>query len=104
MDVDDFSTNRHADTSIKAEDTVLPPYRHPDLWFSDGNIALVAGEFYFNVHRGVLCRNSALLSEAIEALAAENKSGRLIEGNIVLELADRPEDLSRFLTALYDGV
>ncbi|KAF5328689.1 hypothetical protein D9619_011690 [Psilocybe cf. subviscida] len=99
--MDDFSTNRHADSPVK-----IPPLpsRHPDLWFADGNIALVAGGFYFNVHQGLLARHSTPLAEIIQALKAEEKQARLIEGNIVLELEDKPVDLCRFLVALYDGV
>jgi hypothetical protein len=102
--MDDFSTNRHADSPVKMD--VIPPLpsRHPDLWFADGNIALVAGGLYFNVHQGLLARHSTPLAEVIKSLKAEEKQARLIEGNIVLELEDKPVDLCRFLVALYDGV
>lgn len=96
--MDDFSTNRH---SAKFEFT---PIRHPDIWFSDGNIALVAGEFYFTVHQGVLCRHSQLLAELIKQLKLEDSQTRLIDGHLVLLLNDQPKDLARFLLALYDGV
>jgi len=101
--MDDFSTNRHAEIPAKVQPL---PTRHPDLWFSDGNIALVANGLYFNVHRGLLCRHSVPLSEAIKALEADDnfKQARFIEGNIVLELEDKPKDLYSFLLALYDGV
>ncbi|CAA7260599.1 unnamed protein product [Cyclocybe aegerita] len=102
--MDDFSTNRHADAPVKPDLAASVPSRHPDLWFSDGNIALVAGGLYFNVHLGLLCRHSEPLNEAINALAADEKQTRLIEGNVVLELDDQPKDLCRFLMALYDGV
>ncbi|KAJ3482166.1 hypothetical protein NLJ89_g12156 [Agrocybe chaxingu] len=102
--MDDFSTNRHAEAPVKPELAASVPSRHPDLWFSDGNIALVAGGLYFNVHLGLLCRHSEPLNEAIKALAADEKQTRLIEGNVVLELDDHPKDLCRFLMALYDGV
>ncbi|KAF8176799.1 hypothetical protein BJ912DRAFT_1024315 [Pholiota molesta] len=77
--MDDFSTNRHAESPVKFEFVPPLPSRHPDLWFSDGNIALVAGAFYFNVHKGLICRHSVPLSDAVK-------------------------DLFRFLLALYDGV
>lgn len=95
--MDDFSTNRH---SAKFE---FAPSRHPDIWFSDGNIALVAGDFYFTVHQGVLCRHSQPLAESIKKLKSED-SPRLIDGHLVLVLNDQPKDLARFLLALYDGV
>jgi hypothetical protein len=99
--MDDFSTNRHSLLGIKFE---FEPCRHPDIWFSDGNIALVAGDFYFTVHQGVLCRHSELLAELIKKLKVEDSQPRLIEGHFVLVLNDQPKDLARFLLALYDGV
>ena len=96
--MDDFSTNRH---SIKFEFT---PSRHPDIWFSDGNIALVAGDFYFSVHQGVLCRHSEHFAELIKKIKVEDSQTRLIDGHLVLVLNDQPKDLARFLIALYDGV
>ena len=96
--MDDFSTNRH---SINFE---FAPSRHPDIWFSDGNIALVAGDFYFTVHQGVLCRHSELFAELIKKVKVEDSQTRLIDGHIVLVLKDQPKDLARFLIALYDGV
>ena len=96
--MDDFSTNRH---SIKFE---LAPGRHPDIWFSDGNIALVAGDFYFTVHQGVLCRHSELFAELIKKIKVEDSQTRLIDSHPALVLNDQPRDLARFLIALYDGV
>lgn len=96
--MDDFCTNRH---SVKFE---LPPSRHPDIWFSDGNIALVAGDSYFTVHQGVLCRHSEFFAESIKKIKVEDSQTRLIDGHLVLVLNDQPKDLARFLIALYDGV
>ena len=94
--MDDFSTNRH---SVK-----LAPIRHPDIWFSDGNIALVAGDFYFSVHQGVLCRHSEPFAELIKKIKMEDSQTRLIDGHLVLVINDQPKDLARLLIALYDGV
>ncbi|KDR74987.1 hypothetical protein GALMADRAFT_519609 [Galerina marginata CBS 339.88] len=101
--MDDFSTNRYAKNPAKADPTAQP-IRHPDLWFSDGNITLVAGDFYFKVHQGLLCRHSTPLSEALNALDAQDRNIRILDGNLVLELDDQPRDLCHFLVALYDGV
>lgn len=101
--MDDFSTNRHAENTLRPDSSSLLT-RHPDLWFSDGNIVLVAGDFYFNVHRGLLCRHSTVLEEAINDVDAEDRHSCLIEGNTVLGLDEQPKDLCRFLMALYDGV
>jgi len=96
--MDDFSTNRHS-LGIKFE-----ACRHPDISFIDGNIVLMAGDFYFTVHQGVLCRHSERLAESIKKLKVENSQPRLIDGHPVLVLHDQPKDLARFLLALYDGV
>ncbi|KAF4620683.1 hypothetical protein D9613_000219 [Agrocybe pediades] len=104
--MDDFSTNRYAGNTMKQEPSHSGPFvnKHPDLWFEDGNIVIMAGDFFFNVHQGVLCRHSVPLTEAIDALKGDDKYARFLEGNIVLELDDNPKDLSPFLMALYDGV
>ena len=114
IDMDDFSTNRHAEsdallTSGITNLTQTPPIRHPDMYFSDGNIVLVAGDAYFRVHQGLLCRHSAPLREAVSAIEAQ--AGRedgtenwLIEGQKALVLDDQPKDLCHFLLALYDGM
>lgn len=94
--MDDFSTNRHS--------IIRSPCRHPDIWFSDGNIALVASDFYFTVHQGVLCRHSELLAELIEKIKVEDSQLRSIDGHLALVLNDQPKDLARFLLALYDGM
>ncbi|PPQ97789.1 hypothetical protein CVT26_012836 [Gymnopilus dilepis] len=114
IDMDDFSTNRHAEsdpllTSGIPDLTDSPPIRHSDMWFSDGNIVLVAGDVYFRVHQGLLCRHSAPLREAVGALEAqagreEQTERYLIEGQRVLVLDDQPKDLCHFLLALYDGI
>ena len=67
-------------------------------------MVLVAGDFFFNVHQGLLCRHSVPFTDAIEALKADEKNARFIDENIVLEIPDHPKDLSYFLMALYDGV
>lgn len=102
--MDDFSTNRHSLLGIKFESDAPPPYRHLDISFSDGNIALVAGDFYFSVHQGVLSRHSHLLAESIKKLKVEDSQPQLIDGHTVLVLDDQPKDLARLLLALYDGV
>jgi hypothetical protein len=39
--------------------------RRPSLSFEDGNVAILAGNFYFLVHRGFLSRQSEYLAELI---------------------------------------
>ncbi|KAF9526523.1 hypothetical protein CPB83DRAFT_876800 [Crepidotus variabilis] len=104
----DFSTNRHAESlpgpATRFSDApVAMPARHPDIWFSDGNIILVAGGYYFRVHLGLLCRHSAPMRQLITTLVEKRNSCKFIEHQVAIDLSDQPQDLCRFLLALYDG-
>lgn len=93
----DFSSNRH---SIAHHEPGSAPTRHPDIYFEDGNLAIVAGTYYFLVHRKVLSQHSAKLDTLIESSISDNNAS-LIEGRAVLPLDDSPEDLTYFLQVLY---
>ena len=99
---DDFSTNRHVVGFERPLEVVLPPRRHPDLCFDDGNIAVLSGSYYFIIHQGLVCRHSAPLATAIKEL--NDKPPVFLETRPVLELCDSINDLFCFLRALYDGV
>lgn len=100
----DFSTNRHSSkdlVKISGAD-LLPPSRHPELCFGDGNLAILTGEHYFLVHQGFISRHSTFLDATIKAL--EEAPVRLLEGRPVLQLQDAPGDMQHLLMALYDGM
>ena len=99
---DDFSTNRHVVGFERSLEIVLPPRRHPDLCFDDGNIAVLSGSYYFIIHQGFVCRHSAPLATAIKEL--NDKLPVFLETRPVLQLSDSTNDLFCFLRALYDGV
>ncbi|RDB16819.1 hypothetical protein Hypma_002372 [Hypsizygus marmoreus] len=101
---DDFSTNRNFGNSgpTKHQPDPLPPSRHPDLCFNDGNLAVLTGGHYFLVHKGLLCRHSAPLATIIESL--EGRQALSLEGRLVLELSETSNDVYYFLLALYDGI
>jgi hypothetical protein len=94
--MDDFSTNRHENQQIHQP----APTRHPDLSFSDGNLAVLTGNTYFLVHNGLLCRHSIPLQHAAKAIDLRIQ----LEGRPVLHLPDSSHDMARFLSALYDGL
>ena len=94
----DFSSNRCASPLEEYEVST----RHPDIYFEDGNLSIVAGRQYFIVHRGLLCRHSEVLRVRIESIKTNDE--RLLEGLAVLYLDDSPEDLAHFLRALYGYV
>jgi hypothetical protein len=77
------------------------PTRHQALSFTDGTIAVLAGNSYFLVHKGFLARHSQPLASAIKA---QSSCRRLLEGRPVLNLPDTADDMYHFLVALYDGM
>ena len=105
---DDFSTNRSSPVGAATSGVLhvdyaqCQPVRHSDLCFDDGNLAVLTGATYFLVHQGLLSRHSAPLAALIEDL--EEKSPRLLEGRLVLELPEPSADVYPFLLALYDGM
>ncbi|KIY69515.1 hypothetical protein CYLTODRAFT_224673 [Cylindrobasidium torrendii FP15055 ss-10] len=97
---DDFSTNQHV--VLSAAPTPDDLIRHPDLCFDDGNLAVLAGPYYFLVHQGLLARHSPVLHDALDKIAC---SSRRIEERPVFPIDDAsPEHVYMFLCALYDGV
>lgn len=98
---DEFSTNRHSAATAKTLDKSSIS-RHPDICFNDGNIAILTGDYYFLVHQGLLYRHSDVLEKLAKALDGVHL--QVLEGRPVLHLQDSPEDMSRFLLALYDGM
>lgn len=76
--------------------------RRLSLSFEDGNVAVLAGNFYFLVHRGFLSRQSEYLAELIEANCS--CPTMTLEGRPVLHLPDSPDDISLLLHSMYDGL
>ncbi|KAL1747049.1 hypothetical protein HDZ31DRAFT_80751 [Schizophyllum fasciatum] len=108
---EELSTNRHsslagitesASSSDKTRNALQKVSRHPKLSFSDGNLAVLAGNQYFLVHQGLLSRHSPTLAAILASL--DSATTPTIEGHPVLELAEDPDDMYFFLTALYDGI
>ena len=97
--------------------------RHPEFWFSDGSIILVARGTAFRVHKTFLGRKSEVfrdmfalaqpeLSSFMEAEDASSDvdispavvQGHQLEGCPVVCLhGDSPVDVEHLLYALYDG-
>jgi hypothetical protein len=76
--------------------------RRPSLSFEDGNVAILAGNFYFLVHRGFLSRQSEYLAELIkDNFSCPNMT---LEGRPVLHLPDSPDGISLLLHSMYDGL
>ena len=91
----DFSSNVYGNKSAGC-------HRHPDICFDDGNVAILTGSHYSLVHHGLLSRHSKVLKSLLENVPAQNDSS--IEDRPMLQTQDPPEDMARFLKALYDGM
>jgi hypothetical protein len=76
--------------------------RRLSVSFEDGNIAILAGDSYFLVHRGFLCRKSEYLAELTRDY--NSRSSMRLEGRPVLHLPDSPDDISLLLHSMYDGL
>lgn len=112
------SNSHHASETFSLDDPVkllqdscIPagPTRYLGLCFEDGNLAVVAGESYFLVHRALMARRSPSLEKLIQAslsvpLASGNSCSETIEGRPVLRLEDVEGDVVLLLRAFYDGL
>lgn len=98
--------------------------RHPEFWFFDGSIVLVAECTMFRVHKAFLARHSVFFrdmftlpqpqedpssstrpSPASGDVAGTGDRGEMqqVEGCPTLRLHDSPDDVASLLYALYDG-
>lgn len=68
--------------------------------FSDGTLAVVAGDSYYLVHKGFIER----LSEPLRAAICRLGSAHLLEGCPALVLEENATDAHQFLRCLYDGM
>ncbi len=76
--------------------------KHPDLWWEDGNVILVAENSGFKVHRSVVSRRSSVLKDmfSLPAFGAQVT----FEDIPIVHLSDDPEELAYFLDAMYNGL
>ncbi|KAF7320664.1 BTB domain-containing protein [Mycena chlorophos] len=82
--------------------SVLTTLTRSPLWFSDGNIVLVARGVGFKVHQGQLARHSEVFADVFSIPQPPEQD--LVEGCAWVELYDSPDDVLYFLSALYDGL
>ncbi|KAI0269833.1 hypothetical protein BC834DRAFT_922656 [Gloeopeniophorella convolvens] len=90
----------------------IPPSRHGDPWFEDGNIILLVEDddhiplVAFKVHRGVLARQSEVFQTMfdIPQPAPGLEPIEQVDGCPIVRMYDLPGELSNLIKALYDGV
>lgn len=74
--------------------------RHPDLWFDDGSIVLVAEDTMFRVHRSTLCTHSTVFADMFKVPQPFGEG--MIEGCPVVDVHDQAADMACLLKALYN--
>ena len=94
--------------------------RHPEFWFADGSIILLAGDVLFRVHKSFLARHSVVFRDMFslpqpsqESPLPPTSSGdgkilecsdhEMVDGCAVVRIHDTPGDVASLLYALYDG-
>lgn len=71
---------------------------HPELWFDDGSIILVAQDMGFRVYRGLLALQSTVFADML--VASTSSADEALDGCPVIPLADAPHDLTHLLRVL----
>ena len=93
------STPGHSITSSSSHLRVQQ--RHPEIWFNDGNIVLVAGdsEIAFRIYRGLLDAQSTVFSDLFAS--STSSPDETFDGCPVVYLSDSPNDLVHLLRVLH---
>ncbi|KAF7323497.1 ABC transporter protein [Mycena chlorophos] len=73
--------------------------RSSDLWFSDGNIVLQAGNTQFKVFQGILAVRSPIFRDMLAMPQAADVE--LVEGCPLVHMPDEEADAVAFLNAIY---
>lgn len=69
--------------------------RHPELWFDDGNIVLVACETAFRIYRGLLARQSTVFADMFAVSSSSHEE--TFDDCPVVHLSDSLHDLEHLL-------
>lgn len=92
--------------------------RHPEFWFADGSIILLAHDVLFRVHKSFLARHSLVFRDMFSipqpstesSSASDNSDSKgvpsdheMIDGCPLVRIHDTPDDVASLLYALYDG-
>ncbi|PIL26498.1 hypothetical protein GSI_12256 [Ganoderma sinense ZZ0214-1] len=72
--------------------------RHPEIWYDDGNLVLVAGQTAFRIYRGLIAGQSTIFSDLFSS--SSSSPDETFEGCPVIHLSDSPQDLVHFLRVL----
>ncbi|PIL26496.1 hypothetical protein GSI_12254 [Ganoderma sinense ZZ0214-1] len=81
--------------------TDLNLQRHPEIWFDDGSIVLVARGTAFRIYRGLLASQSPVFAETFApSTSGPDKAGKTFDGCPAVQVDDSPCDLAHLLRLL----
>ena len=87
----------HSSSAASSSGT-LQLERHPEIWFNDGNIVLVARSTAFRIYRGLLASQSDVFSDTFAS--STSSPDETFDGCPVVHLSDSPSDLVHLLRVL----
>ena len=73
-------------------------HRHPEIWYDDGNLVLVAHDTAFRIYRGLIAGQSSVFSDLFAS--SSSSPDESFEGCPVIHLSDSPQDLAHLLRVL----
>jgi hypothetical protein len=87
-----------------ANPTTKPPTtkRCNDVWFEDGTIVLQAEDTLFRVYKGILARNSSVLSDMFVVGGPSSSSDEMVDGVPCVQIHDSATETRHFLRFMHD--
>lgn len=78
--------------------------RHPDLWYDDGTVILIAENIGFRVYRGPLTKHSEVFRDMFSFPQPTAAPSETYEGCPIVRLVgDTAEEIAEVMKILYDG-
>ena len=78
--------------------------QHPDLWYEDGTVILIAESTGFRVYRGLLSKHSEVFRDMFSLPQPTSAANDPYEGCPIVRLAgDTAEEIAEVLKILHDG-
>ncbi|KAI0820490.1 hypothetical protein BC628DRAFT_1396658 [Trametes gibbosa] len=74
--------------------------RHPEYWFNDGSIVVVAQETGYRIHKSILARHSEVFCDLFSV--PQTSADDHLDGCPVVRISDPSVDFSNLLKAFYD--
>lgn len=75
--------------------------RVQELWFSDGNLVIQAGNRRFRVYKALLAARSSVFADMLSL--PQSEAAETVEGSPFVRLQDSPADTTHFLRAIFDS-